>query len=421
MRFPTALQSQYEQLTHKYQPKYSSYEACQSESLWRSVNNNNLTALFASNDPSQSMSDKMERFITGFQQQIVDHIEALEGPHGGKFVRDVSYRSGKSSGGGVGRVLQNGRVFEKAGVNISVIRSKMPMKQLQHMRADHHAINSFVAAAAAKSAAASVDQSTALQAVDYSVCGISLVLHPHNPFAPTIHANYRFFNLCLDAVSGNATDANSIWWFGGGTDLTPTYINKQDATHFHSILKHSCDAVSHQSTGMTNQDIYPKFKKWCDEYFYIPHRQETRGIGGIFFDDQDETSFIVGGGSGTGIGSAAPTKLKQVAQEELFAFVCSCADWFHAGYFPLIEKHMNAQFTEEQKRFQQLRRGRYVEFNLMYDRGTKFGLSMLDTSRTEAILMSLPLTARYEYKFSPEIGSEEDKTMQVLKAPVDWV
>ncbi|CAB1444717.1 unnamed protein product [Pleuronectes platessa] len=216
----------------------------------------------------------------------------------------------------------------------------------------------------------------------FCAMGVSSVIHPKNPHIPTVHFNYRYFEI-------EEGDGNKQWWFGGGTDLTPVYVNKDDAFHFHNTLKEACN--KHHS------QYYPDFKKWCDRYFYIRHRGETRGIGGIFFDDLDSPS-----------------------QEEAFNFVKSCARTVVPCYLPIVHKHLSDAFTDEEKDWQQVRRGRYVEFNLVYDRGVKFGLAT-PGSRIESILMSLPLTARWEYMHEPAKGTREAEMLEVLRNPKDWV
>lgn len=199
-----------------------------------------------------------------------------------------------------------------------------------------------------------------------------------------VHLNYRYFEV-VDQNTGEV----SAWWFGGGSDLTPSYLVEEDAKHFHQTLKDACD--KHDAS------YYPKYKKWCDDYFWISHRGEARGIGGIFFDD-----------------------LESRDSESIFSFVQDCGKSFLPSYVPILKQRMNESFTEEQKLWQQLRRGRYVEFNLVHDRGTKFGLAT-PGARIESILISLPLTARWEYMHSPEKGTQEDKMLQVLKKPRDWL
>ncbi len=222
---------------------------------------------------------------------------------------------------------------------------------------------------------------TGTEPVEFFVASLSLVLHPHNPMAPTVHANYRYFEL------GDA-DAPRRWWFGGGSDLTPAYLFDEDAAHFHRVLKSACDR--HDTT------YYRRFKRWCDDYFYLGHRGEHRGIGGIFFD-----------------------RLHEPDWESAFGFVQDCADAFLPAYLPIAERRLGMPFGDAQKRWQQLRRGRYVEFNLLHDRGTAFGFRT--GGRTESILMSLPLAARWEYDVQPQPGSAEACLLAVLREPRDWV
>ncbi|MCD7447102.1 hypothetical protein HAX54_023131 [Datura stramonium] len=214
---------------------------------------------------------------------------------------------------------------------------------------------------------------------------IITVLHPKNPFAPTVHFNYRYFE--TDAPK-DAPGAPRQWWFGGGTDLTPAYIFEEDVKHFHSVQKGACDKF--------DASFYPRFKKWCDDYFYIKHRGERRGLGGIFFDD-----------------------LNDYDQEMLLSFSTECANSVIPAYIPIIEKRKDTPFTDEHKAWQQLRRGRYVEFNLVYDRGTTFGLKT--GGRIESILVSLPLTARWEYDHQPAEGSEEWKLLDACINPKEWI
>ena len=233
-------------------------------------------------------------------------------------------------------------------------------------------------------------------------------------------------------------DGRTVWWFGGGSDLTPTYVNEEDAVHFHSVLRDSCDRHS--------PSYYPRFKAWCDKYFYLKHRGEGRGVGGIFFDDLDasEAAALIKGtdGEGEGEGGTAASGGQQQQQQQqagvaagasggvsttareakasVFNFVADCAGSFVDSYFPIAQKHKDDSYTEDEKRFQQLRRGRYVEFNLVWDRGTKFGLQT-PGARIESILMSLPLTARWEYRHEPAAGTREGDTIEVLRNPRDWL
>jgi coproporphyrinogen III oxidase len=307
------------------------------------------------------ISHRMSTFVKNLQQQIISEISSIDGKP-----FQLDYWEKKGFGYGLTGVLQDGNVFEKAGVNISVVNGVLP-------------------AAAAKQMAARKNQDFGPGPHNYFVAGISLVLHPKNPMAPTVHLNYRYFE--IQNPKGPEHPAIS-WWFGGGADLTPSYLFDEDATHFHNTLKQACDKH--------NSDYYPRFKKWCDNYFYIDHRKESRGIGGLFFDDLD---------------SDEPQKL--------FEFVKSCGEAFLPSYAPLVRKRKDSPFDENQKLWQQLRRGRYVEFNLVYDRGTKFGLAT-PNARIESILMSLPLTARWQYCHEPTVGSEESKILQVLMKPKEW-
>ena len=267
----------------------------------------------------------------------------------------------EGGGGGRSRVFSEGKVFEKAGVNVSVV---------------HGTLRPEAARAMGGGQALGDDEE-----LDFFATGLSLVLHPWNPMAPTVHANYRYFE------RGDGQRPGS-WWFGGGADLTPSYLFEEDATHFHATHKAVCDA----------HDVadYGRFKTWCDDYFHIRHRGERRGVGGLFFDDVNE----------------AP-------KEECFAFVEACASAFLPSYLPILERRKDMPYTEEQRDWQQLRRGRYVEFNLVYDRGTTFGLNT--NGRVESILMSLPLTARWEYAHTPVDGSAEAALLDVLRTPRDWV
>ncbi|KAK1281828.1 hypothetical protein QJS10_CPB22g00283 [Acorus calamus] len=276
----------------------------------------------------------------GGQDEVCAAIEAADG--GGRFKEDVWSRPG--GGGGISRVLQDGGVWEKAGVNVSVVYGVMPP-------------DAYRAAKGVKDGADDAKPGP----VPFFAAGISSVLHPKNPFAPTLHFNYRYFE--TDAPK-DSPGAPRQWWFGGGTDLTPAYIFEEDVKHFHTVQKQACDKF--------DPSFYPRFKKWCDDYFYIKHRGERRGLGGIFFDD-----------------------LNDYDQEMLLAFSTECTKSVVPAYIPLIERRKNMPFTEDHKTWQQLRRGRYVEFNLVYDRGTTFGLKT--GGRIESILVSLPLTSRWEY------------------------
>lgn len=304
-----------------------------------------------------SMRSRFEQMIRKAQNSICAEVETVDG---GKFREDAWVR--ENGGGGISRVLQGGKVFEKAGVNVSVVYGTMPPEA--------------VAAASARGVTRDVGYAPG-EAVPFFAAGISSVMHPWNPMAPTMHFNYRYFE----------TD-RGLWWFGGGTDLTPAYLFEEDVRHFHGTLKTACDRH--------DEKFYPNFKKWCDDYFLIKHRGERRGLGGIFFDDLNDRD-----------------------ASELLAFSNDCAGSVCEAYLPIVERRKDEEFTEEQKKWQQIRRARYVEYNLVYDRGTVFGLKT--GGRIESILMSLPLTARWEYDHTPAAGSWEDKTLAAMKDPVDWV
>ena len=239
--------------------------------------------------------------------------------------------------------------------------------------------------------------------LEFYACGISLVSHPHSPRAPTVHFNYRHFE-AYDR--SNPSHPRLACWFGGCFDLAPTFLNKDDTRHFRGLLKWAHD--QHDST------CHPRFQKFCDGYFDIPHRRKARGVVGIFFDDLEPTSTSSSPGSPGSSGSGAKSG------DDLFQFVRSCGDTFIPSYYPLVQKNMQRPYIQAMKEWQQLRRGRYAEFNLVYDRGTKFGFQTKG-GNTEAILMSLPLTARWEYKKKVEVGSKEDRIQKVLREPREWV
>eukprot|EP00595_Chromulina_sp_UTEXLB2642_P003434 CAMPEP_0196761380 /NCGR_PEP_ID=MMETSP1095-20130614/595_1 /TAXON_ID=96789 ORGANISM="Chromulina nebulosa, Strain UTEXLB2642" /NCGR_SAMPLE_ID=MMETSP1095 /ASSEMBLY_ACC=CAM_ASM_000446 /LENGTH=383 /DNA_ID=CAMNT_0042110845 /DNA_START=41 /DNA_END=1192 /DNA_ORIENTATION=+ len=309
-------------------------------------------------DGNDSMRRKFELACRTAQTDICKAIEEIDGA--GKFTSDAWVR--ENGGGGISRVLSGGKTFEKAGVNLSVVYGTMPKEALQ--------------AATERG----VDRAKGMKEGDrvpFFACGLSSVMHPKNPFAPTMHFNYRYFE----------TDGG-VWWFGGGTDITPSYLNEDDMKHFHGAYKKTCDKH--------DPEFYSKFKSWADKYFVIAHRGETRGLGGIFYDDLNDRD---------------PEKLLALAIDNLATVV--------PAYGPIVTKHKDDPFTQAQKEWQLIRRGRYVEFNLVYDRGTVFGLKT--GGRIESILMSLPETARWEYNHIPTPGSEEDKILQIFKNPRDWV
>lgn len=294
-------------------------------------------------------------FIETLQDAICAALETSDGE--GMFKQDNWEREG--GGGGKTRVLENGKVFEKAGVNSSVVFGDVSDAMRSQLK---------------------------IEGNKWFACGLSLVIHPKNPMVPTVHANYRMFELYNE--DGTLADR----WFGGGTDLTPYYLFEEDAKHFHGVYKNICDK--------NDESFFPAFKKHCDDYFVNTHREnERRGIGGIFYDYQK------------------PSVEKDV--NFWMNFAKECGYGFIDAYIPIVEKRKELPYTEEQIFWQQIRRGRYVEFNLIHDRGTIFGLKT--GGRTESILMSLPPTVRFNYDYYPEAGTEEDKLLQVCLQPVDWV
>ena len=298
------------------------------------------------------MIELVKKYLIDLQQTICSEIELLDG--GTVFEQDHWSRDDQR-GNGVTCIISNGNVFEKGGVNFSIIRGdKMP-----------------------KSATANRPE---LEGRQYTALGVSLVLHPDNPFIPTAHANVRFF-------VAEEQGKDPIWWFGGGLDLTPYYGFEEDAVHWHETAKKACIPFG--------EDVYPKYKKWCDDYFCLTHRNEQRGIGGLFFDDLNGDFDIC------------------------FDFIKSVGSHFTEAYIPIAKKRMNTSFNEKEKDFQLYRRGRYVEFNLIYDRGTLFGLQ--SGGRTESILMSLPPRAQWSYQYKIEPGSEEEKLTSYFLKPKDWV
>jgi coproporphyrinogen III oxidase len=296
-----------------------------------------------------------QEYIHDLQNRICAALEAVDGK--AKFVEDEWQRP--EGGGGKTRVIANGAVFEKGGVNTSVVFGEVTDAMRTQLK---------------------------INGDRWWACGLSLVLHPINPFVPTVHCNYRMFELY------NAGGALADRWFGGGTDLTPYYLIEEDARHFHQTYKNVCDRF--------DPSFYPEFKKTCDNYFVNLHRNnERRGIGGIFYDYKraDEKRSV----------------------DFWMNFGQSCGNAFMDAYIPIVERRKNTPYTEQHKHWQEIRRGRYVEFNLVHDRGTLFGLKT--NGRIESILMSLPPTVRFEYNFQPVPGSEEDKLLQACLHPKGWV
>jgi coproporphyrinogen III oxidase len=288
-----------------------------------------------------------------FRSLQLSIIEALESADGvGKF--GIDEWKHEQGGGGITRVISNGRIIEKGGVNFSAVEgvlSPTASKALQ------------------------------IEATNFYATGVSIVIHPKHPLIPIIHMNVRYFE-----VDGG------YYWFGGGIDLTPHYVNKPEARFFHGKLKEVCDQF--------DPEFYSKFKDWADDYFFLPHRNETRGIGGLFFDRLSSES--------TGL-----------SKDKIAEFVLAIGETFAPTYTALMLKNIDRKFTDAHRKWQSLRRGRYVEFNLAYDRGTRFGLET--GGRTESILMSLPTTASWEYNYTPIAGSSEMETLNLLKKGIDWL
>ena len=300
------------------------------------------------------MKTKFYKYIQELQDTITSKLEAIDGK--AIFKEDLWERP--EGGGGRTRVIENGNVFEKGGVNISAVHGKLPESMQRHF---------------------------GVSDANFFACGLSLVLHPNNPMVPTVHANWRYFEMYNE--QGEIVDN----WFGGGQDLTPYYLFEDDAKHFHQTCKTVCD--------QHNDGFYKKYKTRCDEYFYNSHRNEGRGIGGLFFD-YCKTS-------------------KVMNMENWYNFVTQVGDSFLEAYVPIVVKRKNLDYTSAQRDWQEIRRGRYVEFNLVHDKGTLFGLKT--NGRIESILMSLPPHVQWHYNYIPAPGSEEEKLLEVLKYPKDWV
>lgn len=294
---------------------------------------------------------EIKKYLLALQDKI---CAALEQEDGKPFLEDNWQRA--EGGGGRTRVLQDGIIFERAGVNFSHVFGNIlpPSATLQRPE---------------------------LAGRQFQALGVSLVLHPRNPYVPTTHMNVRFF--CAEKA-----DAEPVWWFGGGFDLTPYYGFVEDCAHWHQMAKAACDPFG--------LEVYPKYKQWCDEYFYLKHRQEARGIGGIFFDDLNNWKF-----------------------ELCFNFMRSVGDQFLPAYLPILQKRKNMSYGKRERDFQCYRRGRYVEFNLVYDRGTLFGLQ--SGGRTESILMSLPPEVNWRYNWQPESGAAEAELQEKFLPAQDWL
>ncbi len=292
-------------------------------------------------------------YLLDLQERICEAIERLE--EDGRGFREDQWQR-EEGGGGRSRVLEDGAVFEKAGINFSHVHGgQLP--------------------------ASATAQRPELAGRSFEALGVSLVIHPRNPYIPTSHANVRFF-------IAQKENAAPVWWFGGGFDLTPYYGFEEDAVHWHQTAKQACDPFG--------ANTYHRYKKWCDDYFYLKHRAEPRGIGGLFFDDLNKPDF-----------------------ENSFAFMRSVGDHYIPAYAPIVEKRRDHPYSERERDFQLYRRGRYVEFNLVYDRGTLFGLQT--GGRTESILMSLPPVVKWRYDWQPEAGSPEAELYNKFLKPTDWI
>ena len=295
--------------------------------------------------------ERVEHFLRELQDRICKAVEQVDG--NARFIEDAWSRPG--GGGGRTRVLREGALFEQAGVNFSLVHGdKLPPSATAHR--------------------------PELSGGGFIATGVSLVLHPRNPYVPTTHANVRYFEAQKEGME-------PVWWFGGGFDLTPFYPFDEDVRHWHAVARDVCAPFG--------ADVYPRYKKWCDDYFYLKHRAETRGVGGLFYDDLNDGGF-----------------------ERSFAFMQAVGQGFLDAYLPIVERRKNTPYGEREREFQLYRRGRYVEFNLVYDRGTLFGLQ--SGGRTESILMSLPPRVRFEYAYQPEEGSAEARLAEYLK-PREWI
>lgn len=299
------------------------------------------------------MIEKVEKYLLNLQNDICEEFGGLDTKS--SFDKDVWERE-DGRGSGITRVITNGSLFEKGGVNFSIISGDKMPKSATELRPE-------------------------LAGRKFTALGISLVLHPDNPFIPTTHANVRFF------IAENEEE-EPLWWFGGGFDLTPYYGFEEDAIHWHKIANKACEPFG--------EKVYEKYKKWCDDYFYLSHRDEQRGIGGLFFDDLNEGGF-----------------------DSCFEFMKSIGNHFVEAYKPIVLKRQETPYNEKQKDFQLYRRGRYVEFNLVQDRGTLFGLQ--SGGRTESILMSLPPKVKWIYQFNISPNSEEEKLTNYYLKPRDWI
>lgn len=300
------------------------------------------------------MKEAFYNYIESLQDKITLTLEAVDGAS--KFKEDLWQR--EEGGGGRSRILQNGSVFEKGGVNISKVYGRLPKAMQAYFKVGE---------------------------VDFFACGLSLVIHPRNPMVPTVHANWRYFEMY--DTEGNVVDQ----WFGGGMDLTPYYLYQEDIKHFHKQCKNACDRH--------DKDFYKTYKKACDDYFYNSHRKEARGVGGLFFDYCKAN--------------------EKMNIRQWFDFVTDVGDCFLDAYTPIVQKRKDLAYNAAERQWQEIRRGRYVEFNLIHDKGTLFGLKT--NGRIESILMSLPPHVQWAYDHHPATNSKEEALIEVLKHPKNWV
>jgi len=299
------------------------------------------------------MIEQVKKYLVHLQESICSDLELLDG--GAVFEKD-HWTKKDGNGSGITGVISDGNIFEKGGVNFSIVQGNKMPKSASALRPE-------------------------LEGRKYTALGVSLVLHPENPYIPTAHANVHFF-------VAEEPDKEPIWWFGGGFDLTPFYGFDEDAVHWHTTAKKACLPFG--------EKVYSQYKKWCDDYFYLEHRNEQRGIGGLFFDDLSEGGF-----------------------DRCFEFMKSVGDHFSEAYLPIVIKRRDTPYGEKERNFQLYRRGRYVEFNLIYDRGTLFGLQ--SGGRTESILMSMPPEVKWSYQFQVEKDSQEGKLYNHYLKPKDWI
>ncbi len=303
---------------------------------------------------TDTMKDTFYTYIQNLQDTITSKLEEVDGT--AKFREDIWERA--EGGGGRSRVIENGSVIEKGGVNISAVHGVLPESMQNYF---------------------------GVKDADFFACGLSLVIHPKSPMVPTVHANWRYFEMY--DKDGNIVDQ----WFGGGQDLTPYYLFDEDAIHFHSVCKRACDS--------NNPTFYQEYKKRCDTYFWNAHRDEARGVGGLFFDYCKAT--------------------EEMKMQDWYSFVTEVGNSFLEAYIPIVLKRKDLTYSAKQREWQEIRRGRYVEFNLVHDKGTLFGLKT--NGRIESILMSLPPHVQWRYDHHPEAGSEEERLLKILKNPKEWV